>query len=58
MFLFVWFLIPETKGLSLEQMDELFGVTYVSENGESNRNASAERVSTPESLDRKGTTKG
>ncbi|KAF4462005.1 quinate transport [Fusarium albosuccineum] len=24
--LFVWFFIPETKGLSLEQMDELFGV--------------------------------
>lgn len=22
---FVWFFIPETKGLSLEQMDELFG---------------------------------
>lgn len=27
MFFFVWFLIPETKGLSLERMDELFGVT-------------------------------
>lgn len=27
MFIFVWFLIPETKGLSLERMDELFGVT-------------------------------
>ncbi|PQE08951.1 quinate permease protein [Rutstroemia sp. NJR-2017a WRK4] len=25
MFFFVWFLIPETKGLSLEKMDELFG---------------------------------
>lgn len=22
---FVWFFIPETKGLSLEKMDELFG---------------------------------
>lgn len=22
----VWFLIPETKGISLERMDELFGV--------------------------------
>lgn len=26
MFFFVWFLIPETKGMSLERMDELFGV--------------------------------
>ena len=26
MFVFVWFLIPETKGVSLERMDELFGV--------------------------------
>jgi len=27
MFVFVWFLVPETKGLALEKMDELFGVT-------------------------------
>ncbi|EPS27630.1 hypothetical protein PDE_02574 [Penicillium oxalicum 114-2] len=27
MFFFVWFFIPETKGLSLEKMDQLFGVT-------------------------------
>ncbi|KAI1334586.1 general substrate transporter [Xylariaceae sp. FL0016] len=27
MFIFVWFLIPETKGVSLEHMDQLFGVT-------------------------------
>jgi len=27
MFVFVWFFIPETKGLSLERMDDLFGVT-------------------------------
>ncbi|KAG9239344.1 putative quinate permease [Amylocarpus encephaloides] len=27
MFFFVWFLIPETKGLSLEKMDDLFGIT-------------------------------
>ncbi|KAK6002997.1 hypothetical protein QM012_000842 [Aureobasidium pullulans] len=26
-FLFAWFFIPETKGLSLERMDELFGIT-------------------------------
>jgi hypothetical protein len=29
MFFFVWFLIPETKGMSLERMDDLFGVTEV-----------------------------
>jgi hypothetical protein len=27
MFVFVWFFIPETKGVSLEAMDALFGVT-------------------------------
>lgn len=27
--LFVYFFIPETKGISLEKMDELFGVTSV-----------------------------
>ncbi|KAK3382062.1 general substrate transporter [Lasiosphaeria ovina] len=27
MFFFVWFFIPETKGVSLEHMDQLFGVT-------------------------------
>ncbi|KAK3393912.1 general substrate transporter [Podospora didyma] len=27
MFFFVWFFIPETKGMSLEAMDALFGVT-------------------------------
>ncbi|TPX16237.1 uncharacterized protein E0L32_003886 [Thyridium curvatum] len=27
MFFFVWFFVPETKGISLEHMDELFGVT-------------------------------
>jgi len=27
MFFFVWFLVPETKGLSLEHMDALFGVS-------------------------------
>ncbi|CAG8971341.1 hypothetical protein HYALB_00005959 [Hymenoscyphus albidus] len=31
MFFFVWFLIPETKGLSLEKMDDLFGVTELAE---------------------------
>ncbi|KAK4248997.1 MFS sugar transporter-like protein [Corynascus novoguineensis] len=27
MFVFVWFFVPETKGVSLEAMDKLFGVT-------------------------------
>lgn len=27
MFFFVWFFIPETKGISLEHMDQLFGLT-------------------------------
>jgi hypothetical protein len=27
MWFFVYFLVPETKGISLEKMDELFGVT-------------------------------
>jgi hypothetical protein len=29
MFFFVYFLIPETKGMSLERMDDLFGVTEI-----------------------------
>jgi hypothetical protein len=28
---FVWVFIPETKGVSLEKMDELFGVVQVVE---------------------------
>ncbi|GFF91965.1 quinate permease [Aspergillus udagawae] len=31
---FVWFFIPETKGLSLEKMDELFGVTTAEDSKE------------------------
>ncbi|KAF2022005.1 general substrate transporter [Aaosphaeria arxii CBS 175.79] len=39
MFFFVWFLIPETKGLSLEKMDDLFGVTELVKNLENDREA-------------------
>lgn len=34
MFFFVWFLIPETKGLSLEKMDDLFGITELAHKGD------------------------
>lgn len=39
MFFFVWFLIPETKGLSLEKMDDLFGVTELVKRIEEDREA-------------------
>jgi hypothetical protein len=39
MFLFVWFLIPETKGMSLEKMDDLFGITELIKNIEADREA-------------------
>jgi len=41
MFFFVWFLIPETKGLSLEKMDDLFGVTELVKQIEEDREAHA-----------------
>lgn len=31
MFVFVWFFVPETKGISLEAMDKLFGITNATE---------------------------
>jgi len=37
MFFFVWFLVPETKGLSLEKMDDIFGVTELIKNIEADR---------------------
>lgn len=37
MFFFVWFLVPETKGLSLERMDDLFGLTEMVKNIEADR---------------------
>jgi hypothetical protein len=48
MFVFVWFFIPETKGLSLEKMDDLFGVTelvkHIEEDREAHRQASATEI--------------
>ncbi|KAK7547710.1 general substrate transporter [Phyllosticta citricarpa] len=50
MFVFVWFFIPETKGLSLERMDELFGVTEFHRDTETGHRSS---VSTPRVVDEK-----
>jgi sugar porter (SP) family MFS transporter len=41
MFVFTWFFVPETKGLSLEKMDDLFGVTQFVEHKIEERRASA-----------------
>ena len=43
MFVFVWFFVPETKGLSLEKMDELFGSADTS-SGKSIDDEAAHRV--------------
>ncbi|KAF5871095.1 putative mfs quinate protein [Botrytis fragariae] len=43
MFFFVWFLIPETKGLSLEKMDDLFGVTAIAHKGDVESNTGSIR---------------
>lgn len=44
-FFFAFFLIPETKGMSLEKMDELFGITddllRVVDNGRRQRTATS-----------------
>ncbi|KAK8165030.1 general substrate transporter [Phyllosticta citrichinensis] len=50
MFLFAWFFIPETKGLSLERMDDLFGVTELHRDMETGQRSS---VSTPRVVDEK-----
>ncbi|KAF1958909.1 general substrate transporter [Byssothecium circinans] len=41
MFFFVWFFIPETKGLSLEKMDDLFGITELVKQIEEDREGRA-----------------
>ncbi|CAL3966080.1 unnamed protein product [Diplocarpon coronariae] len=46
MFFFVWFFIPETKGLSLERMDDIFGVTELAK-GEDEERASSPVEKTP-----------
>ena len=43
MFVFTWFLIPETKGISLERMDELFGAVPQSGKEMDFERSSAER---------------
>ncbi|KAF9881150.1 quinate permease [Colletotrichum karsti] len=50
MALFVYFFIPETKGLSLEKMDELFGVTQMAKDmgDESNRRVGSVHEQTAE----------
>ncbi|KAJ5524978.1 hypothetical protein N7494_011628 [Penicillium frequentans] len=47
MFVFVWFFIPETKGMSLEKMDDLFGVTELLQQKED-----LEHNSTPAPVDK------
>lgn len=43
MFFFAWFFIPETKGLSLERMDDLFGVTELVKHVEEGQQTNKER---------------
>lgn len=58
MFIFAWFLIPETKGPSLERMDDLFGVTELVKNiEEEGRGEHAHAPPTEISFDRKETSK-
>ena len=60
MFFFVWFFIPETKGLSLEKMDDLFGITELVKNIEADREAHAHggaaNMATELDMDGKNTT--
>jgi hypothetical protein len=53
MFFFVWFLVPETKGLSLERMDDLFGLTEMVKNLEADRENHAHSTATELDIDGK-----
>ena len=53
MFFFVWFFIPETKGMSLEKMDDLFGVTELVKHIEEDREAHARSTSAEIGMDGK-----
>ncbi|KAF1913670.1 general substrate transporter [Ampelomyces quisqualis] len=53
MFFFVWFLVPETKGLSLEKMDDLFGLTEMVKNIEADRENHAHSTATELDIDGK-----
>jgi hypothetical protein len=53
MFIFVWFLVPETKGMSLEHMDNLFGITELVKNIEADRENHAHSNATELDMDGK-----
>jgi len=57
MFIFVWFLVPETKGMSLERMDDLFGLTEMVKNIEADRENHAHSATTELDLDGKNATR-
>jgi hypothetical protein len=57
MFIFVWFLVPETKGLSLERMDDLFGLTEMVKNIEADRENHAHTHATELDIDGKNATR-
>lgn len=46
MFVFVWFFVPETKGVSLEHMDELFGLSDGPAKSVGEEDATREKVET------------